>query len=46
MIKDIENVCNGMPEKIEMGVLSGDECLKMLYLMLDAAWQEYENEVN
>ena len=45
MIKDIENVCNGMAEKIETGVLSGDECMKVLYLMLDAAWQEYENEL-
>ena len=45
MIKDIEKVCNGMLEKIESGVLTGDECMKVLYLMLDAAWQEYENEL-
>ena len=45
MIKDIENVCNGMAEKIETGILTGDECMKVLRLMLDAAWQEYESEL-
>jgi len=41
MIKDIKKVCNGLIEKIEMGALTGDECMKVLCLMLDAAWQEY-----
>jgi len=44
-MNDIENVCNGMAEKIETGILSGNECLKVLRLMLDAAWQEYESEL-
>ena len=46
MIKDIENVCDEMAEKIETEILTGDECMKVLRLMLDAAWQEYESEVN
>ena len=45
MIKDIENVCDEMVEKIETEILTGDECMNVLCLMLDTAWQEYESEL-